>query len=136
MAMTETQSLRAAVSSSGAVQGPATTMSRSAVSLDLSAGFTTSEAVSARLLLGDYRDWDRDGRYDRNHRWPGPTRPGPYRPGGPFYPRPPYHPAPWPDPYYPSPLPGPLPGERLCSYWEEGRLGSRQDIFGRWWCRW
>ncbi|MEZ0310587.1 MAG: hypothetical protein ACAI38_02375 [Myxococcota bacterium] len=135
MALPETQPLRAGVSSSGALQGPSTPATRSSVALDLSAGFTTGEHGSARLLLRD-RDWDRHRHYDRNDRWPGPHRPGPYRPyPPPYYPPRPY-PVPIPIPGYPSPLPGPLPGERACYPWEAGSWGSRQDVFGRWWCRW
>ncbi len=134
MALLEAQPLRAGASSSGSVQAPSTPVTRSSVSLDLSAGFTTNEGATARLLLLD-RNWDR-----QYQRYPGPHRPGPYRPG-PYRPYPPpYYPSPFPVPVpipgYPSPLPGPLPGERACHAWEIGSWGSRQDVFGRWWCRW
>lgn len=127
MALLETQPLRTNVSATGVTQGPAAPATRSSVSLALSTGITPYESAGATTLLFEYRG-DRHGP----HR-PGPYRPGPYYPG-PYYPRP--IPMPYPIPGYPTQQPGPLPGERACSFFEEGRWGSRQDIFGRWWCRW
>lgn len=134
MALLETQSLRTSSSAAGTLEAPASAQPRATLAAALSLDITAGESSSARSFLR----YDRHDRHDFDRRGPGRYPPhGPYRPGGPYYPprTPPYYPAPLP-PYYPSPLPGPLPGERACSWFEQGRIGSRQDIFGQWWCRW
>ena len=128
MALLETQPLRTNVSASGGPQAPTTVATRSTVAFALSTGITASDQVGATSLLFEYRGGYDHGRHD-------PYRPGPYRPG-PYYPRPYPMPLPYPVPGYPSPLPGPFPGERACAPWEAGRIGSRQDVFGQWWCSW